>query len=132
MNRPAGGRIIPRMNRKTLTRTLIALALLGLAAGGTAYGVREYQRHQLGERVAAAAKEGDITMYSATTCGICKSAKRWFDAHDVPVASCEIDRDAACRQAWRDLQGKGTPLFVVRGERQVGFDRERIARALER
>lgn len=111
-----------------------ALSLLAVVAvvGGASWGARAYERHQLGERVAAAAKAGDIEMYSATTCGICKQAKSWFDAHDVPVQSCEIDRDTACRDRFYALKGRGTPLFMVRGERQVGFDRERIALALER
>jgi glutaredoxin len=120
------------MQRKTVIRALSVAALLAVVAAGTAWGMRELERHRLGERVAAAAESGDIQMYSATTCGICKTAKKWFEAHEVPVAMCEIDRDAECRQRFRELRGKGTPLFVVRGERQVGFDRERIAAALER
>ena len=113
-------------------RSLLVLVLLLVAAGAAAWGMRAYERHQLGERVAAAVKPGDIEMYSATTCGICKSAKRWFGAHDIPLQSCEIDRDGDCRKRFYALKGKGTPLFVIRGERQVGFDRERIAQALER
>jgi glutaredoxin len=120
------------MQRKNLLRALSVVVLFAVIAVGTAWGVRELERHRLGERVAAAAEDGDIQMYSATTCGICKTAKKWFTAHDVPVTLCEIDRDAECRQRFRELRGKGTPLFVVRGERQVGFDRERIAAALER
>ena len=110
---------------------LVPLLLVVAVGGGTA-ALRAWERHQIGERVASAAQPGDIEMYSATTCGICKTAKRWFDAHDVAVQSCEIDRDADCRKRFYALKGRGTPLFVVRGERQVGFDRERIAQALER
>jgi glutaredoxin len=121
------------MNRmRRPLRSLLVFVLLVAAAGATAWGVREYERAQVGERVAAAVKPGDIEMYSATTCGICKQAKKWFTAHEIPVQSCEIDRDRDCAKRFWALKGKGTPLFVVRGERQVGFDRERIAQALER
>lgn len=117
---------------KTPLKSLFVLALLVFVAGGTAWGVREHQRHLVGERVAAAVKPGDIEMYSATSCGICKQAKQWFTTHDIAVKSCEIDRDAECRKRFYALKGRGTPLFMVRGERQVGFDRQRIASALER
>jgi glutaredoxin len=116
----------------TPLKSAAVLFVLVLGIGGTSWGVRAYERHQLGERVASAARPGDIEMYSATTCGICKQAKSWFDAHAVPVQSCEIDRDADCRKRFYALRGVGTPLFVVRGERQLGFDRQRIASTLER
>jgi glutaredoxin len=122
--------MIRHMNRRL--RSSLVLALLVAGAGATAFGVREHERSRLGERTAASAKVGDIEMYSATTCGICKDAKRWFASHEIPVQSCEIDRDQDCARRFRALGGKGTPLFVVRGERQLGFDRERIAWALER
>lgn len=117
---------------KTPLKSLLVLALLVAATGGTAWGVRAYERHQIGERAAAAVKPGDIEMFSATTCGICKQAKKWFGAHEIAFDSCEIDRDADCRKRFYALKGRGTPLIMVRGERQVGFDRERIASALER
>lgn len=122
--------MMPAM-RKTLKLLLVPVLLAGVV-GGAVWGARAYEHHQQGERVAAVARPGDIEMYSATTCGICKQAKRWFDAHDVAVQMCEIDLDADCKKRFYALKGKGTPLFVIRGERQTGFDRERIAQALER
>lgn len=122
------------MNEATKSRrgSLLAVAIVAVVAGAAAWGARSYEQHRLGERVAVAAKPGDIVMYSATTCPVCADAKRWFARHEIRVQSCEIDGDADCARRFDALNGAGTPLFVVRGERQLGFDRERIARALER
>ena len=105
---------------------------LAVAAGSAAAVWRSAAPFELGRQVAAAARPGDLYMYAATTCGWCRKAERWFGWHDVPYASCEIDRDAACRAAFRAHGGIGTPLFVVRGERVAGWQPEAIAKALGR
>jgi glutaredoxin len=70
-------------------------------------------------------------MYSYTTCGICRKAKRWFAFHGVPYQECYADRDKACNARFQALRTPGTPTFDIRGTVVLGFDPERIARALE-
>ena len=118
--------------RRSVARTAVVVAVLALAAGSAAAVWRSGAPFALGQEVAAAARPGDVYMYAATTCGWCRKAERWFGWHDVPYASCEIDRDAACRAAFRAHGGIGTPLFVVRGERVAGWQPEAIAKALGR
>ncbi len=37
--------------------------------------------------------EQKIKMYVTTWCGDCRMAKRWFDSHDVPYESINIEED---------------------------------------
>lgn len=120
------------MNRRARPGRWLAIAALVLAATAAAAAWRAGAPFALGREVAAAARPGDITMYAATTCGWCRKAERWFGWHDVAYQSCEIDRDVACRAAFRAQGGIGTPLFVVRGERIAGWQPRAIARALAR
>jgi len=119
-----------KLHRKSL---LVAAVL---AAGlGTAFGVKAYRYfgpYDAGHRMAAAAHAGDIQMYSYTTCGICRKAKRWFAFHCVPYQECYADRDAACNARFEALKTRGTPTFDIRGTVLQGFDPEQIALALER
>jgi glutaredoxin len=117
----------PAVDRKGL----LGLALIMLCAWGLSTGWRHYVEQGQGERVAAAARPGDIHMLASTTCAICHQARAWFTQRGVPFSECLIERDAACAARFQELGGVGTPTFVVRGQRVIGFDRERIAQALE-
>ncbi len=105
-----------------------------LLAGAVFAGMqlwRDHQQRALGERMAAAAGPGDIVMLSSDHCVYCEAARRWFVAHRVRFDECFIERDAACAESYRTQGAPGTPTLLVRGERQVGFDAQRVALALE-
>ena len=111
-------------------RSLLILAALVLAVGSAAALWRLGAPHDLGREVASNAEPGDIFMYSATTCGYCKKLARWFAWHNVPYASCEIDRDKQCRSDFYANKGVGTPLMVVRGQKHHGYSPQKIAQSL--
>ena len=111
-------------------RALAGLALLLAAIWGASLWARTALPLALGAEVAASAKPGDIMMFGATDCVYCARAARWFDWHGIAYARCEIDRDAVCAAAFRDRGGIGTPLMVVRGRAQSGWDPQAIADAL--
>jgi glutaredoxin len=119
-----------RMNRRALVGA--AVLAVGLAAAFGAKAYRYFGPYDAAERIAANAKPGEIQMYSYTTCGICRKAKRWFAFHGVPYQECYADRDKACNARFQALRTRGTPTFEIRGTVLQGFDPERIARALER
>ena len=108
----------------------LALLVLAVLAGQQLWaGLRQ---QDLGERVAQLARPGDIHMLSSETCAICTVARQWFTRHRVPFTECLIERDAACRQALEATRSPGTPVLMVRGRPQVGFDPQRLRTALER
>lgn len=116
---------------RTSARSLIGLAALVGAAALASAGWSAWQAERLGHRVAQSAQTGDIQMISSLTCAYCKEARAWFAAHEVPVEECFIERDAACAARFEALRAPGTPMLLVRGEPQVGFDPARVASALK-
>jgi glutaredoxin len=112
-------------------RSLLGLVVLVLAisAASTWWG----QRHEavLGEQVAALAAPGDLRMLSSDTCAICLVARRWFTDHGVAFSECSIERDAACRAEFETMLAPGTPVILVRGRPQLGFDPARLLASLK-
>ncbi|TDP63193.1 glutaredoxin family protein [Roseateles toxinivorans] len=115
----------------TFRKTWLPLIVVAALAWGAAWGLRSWQAADQASRLQAAVKPGDIVMLSSTTCYFCAKARSWLNAHAVPHRECFIETDAACLAQFQALQAQGTPTFVVRGRRVVGFDREAILAALE-
>jgi glutaredoxin len=114
----------------TQQRSLGGLLVLVLAVNaGSSLWARHYQT-SLGETVAQRAQPGDIQMLSSDSCSICVVARHWFTAHGVAFSECSIERDAVCRQKFEVSLAPGTPVVIVRGQMQVGFNAERVAAGL--
>ncbi len=86
----------------------------------------------LGGRMAALAQPGDVQMISSVTCPLCAVARTWLLNNEVAHQECFIERDAVCRQRFESLLAPGTPVFLVRGQMQLGFSPERILLRLQK
>jgi glutaredoxin len=117
---------------KVAWRRAVPLAVLALAVWGGMQLFEVWGARSLGQQVASRAKPGDIVMVSSLTCPYCKQAREWFTEHKVPFSECFIEREPACAEVYNALQAPGTPVLVVRGQRQRGFSAERVAAALAR
>jgi len=111
-------------------RSLGGLVAVVVVVWAVSAWARHANEQTLGVHLAARARPGDIEMLSSTTCAVCKRAREWFTRHRVPFAECFVETDAQCAQRFAALGGVGTPTFVVRGQRIVGFDRDRMVAAL--
>ncbi len=118
------------MLHQTKLRSLLTVAALAFGASAAMQAWQGASAERLGAQVAANARPGDIYMLASDTCGYCVDARAWFDAHRVPFTECSIERDAACAAAYRALLAPGTPVLLVRGERQLGFSEQAVAAAL--
>jgi glutaredoxin len=117
--------------KSKLVRTAL---LLGLALVMAYAGLKIWRRVEpamLEQRLAAAARPGDISMLSSNTCSDCVDARLRLDKLKVPYAECVVETDAGCAARFKALKALGTPTFVVRGERQTGLDLKRMVAALE-
>jgi hypothetical protein len=123
MSNPASDRPSPS--------TLAGLSVLVLVVWGVQLAWQDWIGERLAAQVAASARPGDIRMVSSSTCRFCAQARVWFTAHHVPFSECFIERDADCAAQYAALLAPGTPVLLVRGQRQVGFSAERVAAALE-
>ncbi|AKJ30528.1 glutaredoxin family protein [Caldimonas brevitalea] len=104
-------------------------AALVLAAVGLA---QHWQERATVQVLTQQARPGDIVMYTTTECPYCAQARRWMTQRDVPYTECNISVSPACQQAYEQLRAVGVPTLVVKGQRQTGFDAERVARAVAR
>ena len=111
---------------------LLPLVLLVIAALAGTQLFYAWDAHRAGAELASLAKPGDITMVSSVTCPYCKQAREWFSARKIPFNECFVERDADCAQLYNALQAPGTPVLIVRNQRQVGFEPQRVAEALAR
>lgn len=117
--------VTPLRRRSWIRPLLIALAVWVLLQSWQSYHAR-----QAAVSLAALAKPGDIVMLSSETCAYCKAANRFMTQHQIPFSECFIETDVACAERYRAQQSPGTPTLLVRGQRLVGFDPERIAQVL--
>ena len=111
-------------------RSLLGLLTVVVIGAAAMQGVTWWSRERLGAQVAANARPGDIHMIASVTCVYCAAARAWFVENRVPFTECEIERDAACAQAYNTLMAPGTPVLLVRGKRLLGFNAQAVADAL--
>jgi len=126
----ADGNPVVRDDARRRSLLWLFALLMGVAALGSA--VSAWQRSQLGAQVAALAARGDLRMLSSRTCGICTQARQWFGVHGVAFDECFIETDRDCALLFEATRSPGTPVILVRGMPQVGFDPQRLRDALRR
>jgi glutaredoxin len=110
---------------------LVVLVLVLVVSAASQWWARHSQA-RLGETMAALAKPDDIQMLSSTTCAFCTVARQWMQQHKVAFSECFIEKDAACAARFEASRTPGTPVLLVRGQAQTGFDAQRVLDALRR
>jgi glutaredoxin len=113
-------------------RALLGLVLVVMLAGAASQWWHGRSQQRLGEGIAALAQRGDIRLLSSVTCGYCTRARAWLEEQAVPFDECFIEQDTACRSTFDALRAQGTPVLLVKGQAQTGFDPERVLQALKR
>jgi glutaredoxin len=108
--------------------TVLALAIGALLA---LKGLGQRDDTATTARLVAATAPGDIRMLSSTTCRYCNEARAWLQAHRVPFDECFVERDAGCATLFARSGALGTPTFLVKGKRVIGFDRDGLLQALQ-
>jgi glutaredoxin len=117
---------------RTSRRSIFGLVLLVLAVIAASQWWAGRSQAQLGEQLSALAKPGDIQMLSSTTCAFCTVARQWMQQHDVAFSECFIEKDAACAARFEAVRAPGTPVLLVRGQAQLGFNAQRVLGVLSR
>ena len=109
---------------------VLAVLVVGLVAWGLGRVVQTQVRDGQAEALRAVARPGDIRMVSSVSCIFCTKARQYMTEHRIPFEECLIERDATCLADYKRLGASGTPTLLVRGQRQLGFDPQRITSAL--
>lgn len=112
--------------------SLVGLVVLVMGVSVASVWWADRAKLRIGHQIAERAAPGDIRMLSSDTCGICAEARSWFQANRIAFSECSIERDAACRADFVATQAPGTPVLLVRGAAQLGFNPQRVLAALSR
>lgn len=113
-------------------KSLMGLGVLLFAVSTAQTWWADRYDSQLGSRVADLAAPGDIRMVSSENCAICQLARNWLLEHRVPFQECFIERDSECLATHQASGAVGTPLFIIRGQMQMGFNAEALQSTLRR
>ncbi len=73
-----------------------------------------------------------ITIYSATWCAFCHSAKDYLDKLGVKYTDKDIEKDVkAAQESMEKSQQTGIPVLDIDGTIVIGFDKPKIDAALK-
>jgi glutaredoxin len=63
-----------------------------------------------------------VIIYSASWCGVCKHAKKYFKNQGISYKEYDIEKSAKGRKDFKHLNGRGVPIILVGKQRMDGFD----------
>ncbi|MGP4846163.1 glutaredoxin family protein [Marinobacter sp. 1Y8] len=72
------------------------------------------------------APDSHNVLFSQPFCPGCEAAKSYFHDHQIPYLEFDITASRAARDTFERLGGRGTPFFVIGGQRMHGFSIQRI------
>ncbi|MES2869380.1 MAG: glutaredoxin family protein [Pseudomonadota bacterium] len=72
-----------------------------------------------------------VVLYATDWCGYCKATRRFLDQKGIPFKEFDIENDAAARQAYEALGGRGIPILDVNGTLIRDFNPDAILAALK-
>ncbi|MDP2226016.1 MAG: glutaredoxin family protein [Moraxellaceae bacterium] len=75
---------------------------------------------------ASPAADGEIVMYSATWCGVCTTARRYFERNGVRFSEYDVETTEKGRRDYAIHKGRGVPLIFVGAARMEGFSEGRF------
>ena len=71
-------------------------------------------------------KRPSVVMYSAVWCGVCKRARQFFQANNIPFSEYDVETSARGKNDFARLKGRGVPVILIGKKRMNGFDTARF------
>ena len=72
-----------------------------------------------------------VVIYTSPTCIHCKSAKEFFNMHNIHYTEYDVTTNPERRQEAVEKSGQmGVPVILVDGELVIGFDEDRLRELL--
>ncbi len=76
------------------------------------------------------APDSRVVLFSQPFCPGCEAAKYYFHDNQISYLEFDITASRAARDTFERLGGRGTPFFLIGGERLHGFSVPRIEQRL--
>ena len=67
------------------------------------------------------ANKKNVVMYSASWCGVCKKAKKYFRRNAIPFTEYDIEKSKKTKRKYKKLGATGVPVIIVGRQRMNGF-----------
>ena len=67
------------------------------------------------------AHAANVTMYTASWCGVCKQAHAYFVQKGIPFTEYDVETDAQGKTDFAAMGGRGVPIILVDNYRMNGF-----------
>ena len=67
------------------------------------------------------ANKKNVVMYSASWCGVCKKAKKYFRRNGIPFREYDIEKSTKAKRMYTKLGATGVPVILVGRKRMNGF-----------
>ena len=83
------------------------------------------EKRQEAEKLEAE-RQKPVVMYSTTWCGVCKRARKYFVANNIPFSEYDIEKSERGRKDYANLNGRGVPVILVGKKRMDGFSLARF------
>jgi glutaredoxin len=77
------------------------------------------------------AARGDVVMYSASWCGVCKRARQYMVSKGIPFTEHDVEKSDIGRSDYKKLNGRGVPIILVGDKRMNGFSAASLERMME-
>ena len=72
-------------------------------------------------RPAAKPRKKRVVMFSASWCGVCKKARKYFRRKGIRFTEYDIEKSSKGKRLYRDLGATGVPVILVGKRRMNGF-----------
>lgn len=73
-----------------------------------------------------------VKIYTTEWCHFCKEAKKFFNENSVKFTEVDVGKDQKAAEEMIEKSGQmGVPVIEIDGQIIVGFDRNRIKKALK-
>jgi len=79
----------------------------------------------------SAAHEVDVLMYGTSWCGYCAKARKLLDEHDITYFEYDIESSTEGYKQYKDLGGRGVPVFQIGGEVLKGYNPGRLLQLVD-
>ena len=76
---------------------------------------------QVPDRSDDGARRKRVVMFSASWCGVCKKARKYFRRQGIPFTEYDIEKSSKGKRLYENLDATGVPVILIGKQRMNGF-----------
>ncbi len=70
--------------------------------------------------------EARVTIYTASWCGPCKSAKAWMNTNGIGYTEYDVETSETGKRDFQEMMMRGVPTILVGNQRMTGFSSQTL------